>query len=148
LNLFLKQKIREGRIYDAAIHFDYLRRGNKKTTDPIEMKKYTINQQSWDLTAMIVMDLKEYELCKFLVDGMTTSKKINLSEEIRKKVKEHAEKADFEGLFNHLIKKGPKSKNILEQEEVFMKKQKFITDSFALIQPSFDRVPNIPERDI
>jgi len=87
LNLVLKQKVREGRPYDAAIHFDYLRRGNRKTTDPVEAKKYTINRESWDLTAMIFLDLKEYELCKCIVDAIDNDHKkiIDLSDEVKKK---------------------------------------------------------------
>jgi len=132
------------------VAFDYLKRGNKKkTTNPEEMKKYTINQQSWDLISTILLDNKEYEFLALVARATEKDKNIKISDDIRKKkIKEAGEKADFQGLHNYLIQKGPKSKNIIEQEEVRFKKQKTLIDSFEKIQPSFDRVPSIPERDI
>jgi len=99
---------------------------------------------------MIFLDLKEYELCKCIVDAIDNDHKkiIDLSDEVKKKLREAAEKSDIKGLYNHLLLKGPKSKNILEQEEVHMKKLNNLIDTFSKIQPSFEQVPNIPERDI
>jgi len=71
-----------------------------------------------------------------------------LSDELRKVLKEYVAKADFDGLHNHLILRGPKSKNIIEQEEIQFKKKKAIIESLKKIQPSFDKISSIPERDI
>jgi len=87
LNMMLKQKIKEGRLYDAAVAFDYLKRGNKKTTNPEEMKKYTINQQSWDLISTILLDNKEYEFLALVARATEKDKNIKISDDIRKKNK-------------------------------------------------------------
>jgi len=129
LNMVLKQKVREGRLYDAAIAFDYLKRGNKKTTNPEEAKKYTVNLESWDLVTQILIDRKEYEFLTLVQVALDTDKKMLLSDELRKVLKEYVAKADFDGLHNHLILRGPKSKNIIEQEEIQFKKKKAIIES-------------------
>jgi len=64
-------------------------------------------------------------------------------------LKETGDKMDFNLLYEWVfVKETKKPQFVKDREQVMLDKTKVLFDSFNKIQPSFDQIPSIEERDI
>jgi len=141
VNLIMNAKAREGRLYDIAHHFDYLKRsslGNK------------LNEESYNAVAQCVLNLKEYQLADLIYRHYENSaKKFPISPNILQELKEAAGKMDYAGFAKWAYENGPKPAQAVEKAEIIKKfKENIMATMESSIQPSFDKIPTIVERDV
>lgn len=139
VNVILKAKAKEGRLVDAGIHFDMLKRCNRNAS---------VNTESYDQIVRCVLNLKEYQLADMINEYMKRLKAPLVSEGVYKELQEAAGKADFENYCNWTYQNGPVPPLEQEKEEIFAKLEQEIVSTFHKMQPSFDKIPVIPDRDV
>jgi len=142
VNLVLKDKAKIGKMYDLACAFDHLRRSNMR---------FNLNADSWNIAVKAICDIKHEGMAKVLEESVIPkNNKIKLTEENKKLLKETGDKMDFNLLYEWVFVKETKKKPqfVKDREQVMLDKTKVLFDSFNKIQPSFDQIPSIEERDI
>jgi len=142
VNLMIKQKAKEGRLRDIGVHFDSLKRCNVYSN---------VNQETYDLVVQCVVDLNEYEFADMIYEMYIDpeNKKFPISEKVLQNLKDCAAKANLDNLYEFLFKSGPEPPIIEERFQAQRKKDKILQDSFySSLQPSFDKIPAVSDRDI
>jgi len=141
INLIMNAKAREGKLYDIATHFDFLKRssiGNK------------LNEESYNAVARCVLNLKEYQLADLIYRHYENSaKKFPISPQVLQELKEAAAKMDYAGFAKWAFENGPRPAQAVEKIEIRKKMRENILSTIdSSIQPSFDKIPVIHERDV
>jgi len=145
VNVVLKAKAKEGKLVDMGFVFDSLKRCNLK---------HKVDLESYRQVVRCVINLKEYQLAQLIHELMEKKKykisdKISFDEELKNELRDAASKADFPGYTNWVYKDGALPNLEIEKESILKKNYDDLVSTFEpALQPSFDKIPVIPDRDI